>query len=91
MAQVTVTVPDPWGPIAIAAECANHGYQAQIPDGDGNLTPNPETPFQFVVRYRIKYIKDNLKAYLVPPLALADRQPKVDEIDAVQITIVPVP
>lgn len=87
MAKALITIQDPWGPLAVAAECKNHGYQATILDENGDPISNPETPFQFVARYRIKYIKDNLKAALVPDLAKADRQAKIDEIDAIVVTI----
>jgi hypothetical protein len=92
MAQVIVTIPDDFAPRVMAAFSKNYGYQAFIGvDDQGNPVPNPQSLFDFVVQQRIKFLKDNVKAAEVPDLAKADRQAQVDGIDAVIITIVPVP
>lgn len=88
MAQVLVTIPDAFAPRILAAFCKNYGYQATIINPEsGEPQANPETIFQFVVRQRIKFLKDNVKQAEVPDLAKADRATRISDIDAVNITI----
>lgn len=91
MAQVLVTIPDPWGAAIVAAECKNYKYSATLVNPEtGALEANPQTALAFAIERRIQYMKDNLKAALVPDLAIADRAAKIAQIDAIEITIVPV-
>lgn len=88
MAQVLVTIPDIWAPLLVQAECKNNGYKPTVLNPEtGEQIANPVTAAQFAFACRIKYLKDNLKAALVPDLAKADRAAKIAEIDAIQITM----
>ena len=92
MAQVIVTIPDVFAPRVLAAFAKNYRYPVTVTDPDtGEQKPNPETPFQFAAKQRIKFLKDNVKAAEVPDLALGDRAVRIAEIDAVEITISMVP
>lgn len=88
MAQVLVTYPDEYAERIVCDLCAQYHYQWTVLDPDtGEQVSNPETPFEFMSKLKIKWIKDNMKAHEVPDLAKADRQARVDEIDSIEITI----
>lgn len=98
MATITIVLPDATNTDLITAVCANHGYQANLPnpapqfidgvavDGWTPTITNPEAPGQFTIAQLIQWGSDHITAY-TKAQAIAAAAASIVPPDASQITV----
>ena len=80
MAQITISINDNDVSRVLDAFETKFGYQSQVPDGDGNPIPNPESRVQFAKRMlavEIKRIVKREEARAAADIAAAATEPDV--------------
>lgn len=64
---LTIKIPEAQVARVIAAICANHGYQKQVPDPSGALpptmVPNPQTPIMFARQYMKEHVLHEVRQH----------------------------
>lgn len=89
--KLLITIPEAYAGRPAMAISSNRNYQAILTAPDGEQYANPLTRMQVAANVLLNFIKEEMIAYEVPDLAKSDRQAKVDEINAISITIEVVP
>ena len=63
MADITITIPNAQLSRFVDAICYNNRYEENVPDVDGNVSPNPETRAQFARRMIIQYCVSHVESF----------------------------
>lgn len=87
MAQFLVTIPDEEAVRILTDMCTAYKYQPMITGEDGSPVSNPQSPQDFMIEQKIKWIKETMKFVELPDLSKADKITRTNEINAINITI----
>ena len=87
MADLDITVSGAANKTAVIADyCKNKGYQEEVDDGEGGMTPNPQSKKTYMKLQVIKHIRDNVKRARLDADKLDKRTLIIKEVDDIGIT-----